>query len=238
LIGSSAADKAAKAQAAQQQQAMNWIQNVYGTASNQFQPYIGAGQSALQNIQGFYGLPGGNAGGATQAYNQFTNTPFYQFPLQQANLATNRQLAASGLIGSGGALRDISQLNAGYASQGFGNYLGGLTGLANQGQQAVAQLGGIGQGVGPQVSALGQGIGNAQAAGTMGAANAQLGGIGGAIGSLTNPNAISGFQNAFNNLGIGQSSYGTNPTSSNYDPAQYGYTAGSPGQFGLTSLNG
>jgi hypothetical protein len=238
LIGANASSKAAAQQAQQQQNALNWVQNVYQNSANNFQPYIGAGQQALQSILGFYGLPGGNAGGATQAFNQFTNTPFYQFPLQQANLATNRALAASGLIGSGGALRDISQLNSGYASQGFGNYLSGLTGIAGSGQQATAQLGGIGVQTGPQVSQALTGIGNAQAAGTIGSTNALTGGIGGAIGSLTNPNAISGFQNAFNNLGVGQSSYGLNSTSSGYDPSQYGYTAGSPSTFGLSSLNG
>ena len=185
ILGSNATQSAAKQEAAAQQASLNWIKQVYGQTSGNLQPFIGAGQNALTSLQGFYGLPGGNASGATQGFNQFTNTPFYQFPLQQATLATNRALAASGLGQSGGALRAISQLNTGYSSQGLGQYLAGLGGIASGGQTAAAQLGSIGVGTGAQISQANTNLGQSLAAGTIGSANALSGGIGQLIPQLT-----------------------------------------------------
>jgi hypothetical protein len=193
LIGSSASETAAKEQAAQQQQTLDWVKQNYGNTQGNLQPYIGAGQSALQSIQGFYGLPGGNASGATQAYNQFQNTPFYQFPLQQANLATNRTLAASGLSQSGGALRAVGQLNAGYASQGLSQYLSGLGNLASGGQNAATSLGNIGLGTGSQIGQANTNTGNAQAIGTIGSANAINQGIGSLVPQLTGNSGSSSY---------------------------------------------
>lgn len=224
LIGANASENAAKQQAQQQQNTLNWIQNVYGQAGNNLQPFIGAGQSALSSLQGFYGLPGGNAAGAAAGFQNFQSTPFYQFPLQQANLATNRSLAASGLTNSGGALRDLSQLNAGYASQGLGQYLSGLGTLAGGGQSAVSQLAGVGIGTIPGVGNAYTGIGNAQAAGTVGAFNS----------------ASSGFSNALPFLA---GTPGANPSQSSYGngtPAGGGLIGAASGQFsgnGLFSAN-
>ena len=206
LIQGGAASSAAKAQEAAQQKTLNWVQQVYGNTQSNLSPFITGGQNALSSLLGFYGLPGGNASGAQQAYQQFQNTPFYQFPLQQANLATNRQLAASGLSNSGAALRDVSQLNAGYASQGLSGYLSGLTGLAGSGQNAASSLGGIGVGTGAQIGAANTQSGQAASAGIIGGANATNSAISGSLGALTNNSALTGFQTAYNNLG--GSSYG------------------------------
>jgi hypothetical protein len=205
ILGSNAS-KSAASQAQQAQQAtLGWIQNVYSGTSGNLAPFIGTGQQAQAALAGFYGLPGGNPGGATQGFTNFQQTPFYQFPLQQANLATNRALAASGLTNSGAALRDVSQLNSGYASQGLGQYLSGLGSLASGGQSAAAQLGSIGVGTGAQIGQANTNIGNAGALGTIGGANSLTQGIGGALGSLTNPQALAAYQTLYN--GLGSSSY-------------------------------
>lgn len=183
------------------------------------QPNISTGQQALSQLSGFYGLPGGNSGGAQQAYSQYQNTPFYQFPLQQANLATNRSLAASGLSNSGAALRDVSQLNAGYASQGLGQYLSGLTGLASSGQNASGTLGSVGVGTGQQVGAANTAFGNAGAAGTVGSASSLNSAISGVGGALSNPNTINSLQTLF-----GSSSYSpatTTTSNPNVSGGQY-----------------
>lgn len=199
VLGSNAAGSAAKQQAAAQQQTLNWIQQVYGQAGNNMAPYIGAGQNALSALLGFYGLPGGNTAGAGQAFTQFQQTPYYQFPLQQANLATNRALAASGLTSSGGALRDLSQLNAGYASQGLGQYLSGLGSLVSGGQGATAQLAGTGIGTIPGIGAANTATGNAQAAGTIGSYNALTTGIGNALPYLTGTPGANPTQSSYGN---------------------------------------
>lgn len=212
VMGANAAEDASKRQQQSQQDTLNWIKQVYGNSVDNLQPFIGAGQSAVGSLLGFYGLPGGNSGGAKQSFENYKNTDFYQFPLKQANLATDRALAASGLIGSGAQLRDVSALNAGYASQGFGQYLSGLGGLANSGQNAASSLGNIGNSAGGIVGGANTQYGNAGAAGIMGANNSMTAGIGGAIGSLTNPNAISAFK------GLSQSSYGSGQSYASVDP--------------------
>lgn len=177
---------------------MDFTKGVYGQGQTNLQPYIGAGQSALTSLLGFYGLPGGNPGGAAASFNQFTQLPAYQFPLQQGQLAINRQLAASGLTGSGAALRDASQFNQGYASTGFQSYLTGLGGISGAGSQAAGTL--LGQG-----NTAANTIANAY--GYQG--NAAANGIVGANNALT-----SGLQNALPYLvgsptgGVGGTSYG------------------------------
>lgn len=172
-----AAKSAANTQSAAIGKSLDFTQGVYNQGQQNLNPFIGGGQSALQSLLGFYGLAGGNAAGASQGFSQFQQTPFYQFPLQQSTLATNRALAASGLIGSGGQLRDLSQLNAGYASQGLTGYLGGLGGLIQGGQGAATSLLQGGNNAANTLLSGYTGQGNAQAAGIVGANNAQQQGI-------------------------------------------------------------
>jgi hypothetical protein len=216
IIGAQAAKSAAKAQVDYTRQGLDWIKQQYAQTQQNFQPYIGAGQSAVGALLNFYGLPGGSpqgipggavgaggtggpvgpgltATGPTAAYQQFQNSPFYQFPLQQTNLATNRALAASGLTGSPGAIgRDLGALNAGYASQGFGQYMAGIAGLASGGETATNQLGQIGYNTGGQVFNGYNNMGNASAQGIMNTAAAWNGMVQGIAGSLTGSGSSGG----------------------------------------------
>jgi len=186
IQSSNAAKSSANAQSAEFQKSIDFTQGVYNQGQTNLNPFIGAGTSALQSLLGFYGLPGGNASGASQGFSQFQQTPFYQFPLQQSTLATNRALAASGLIGSGGQLRDLSQLNAGYASQGLTGYLGGLGGLVTGGQGAAQSLLTGGNNAANNLLQGYTGQGNAQAAGIVGSNNALQKGIQSGLTPLTN----------------------------------------------------
>lgn len=184
ISGANAAKSAANAETQSLQQGINFQQSVYGQGQQNLQPFIGGGQAALGSLLGFYGLPGGNPGGAQAAFNQFTGLPSYQFPLQQGNLALNRQLASSGLTGSGAALKDATAYNQGYASQGLGQYLSGLSGLVGGGQSASTSLL---QGGNQAAGTLGNLYGNqgvAQAGGIVGANNALQQGIQNAIPGL------------------------------------------------------
>jgi len=178
---SQAAKQASSQQAQSQRNALDYSQGIYGQTQQNLQPWIGGGHQAYGSLLGMYGLPGGNAGGAQQAFHDFQQTPFYQFPLQQGNLALNRQLAASGLTGSGAALKDATAYNQGYASQGLGQYLGGLSNISNLGQQSAAALGGYGNQNAQISGGYNVGIGNAQGAGTMGQNNAWTQGLQGAM---------------------------------------------------------
>jgi hypothetical protein len=212
-----AAGAAAGSEVAQQQKALAYQQGIYGTAQQGLQPYIGAGQNALSYSLGALGLPGGQPGGPQAAFSAFQQTPGYQFPLQQGNLALQRQLASMGLQGSGAALKDSIGYNQGYASQNYQNYLQQLLGVAGSGQAAVGTLGQIGMGISGQQSNTLTNIGNAQAGGIMGANNATQTGLGQAIGTLTsgsfgNSTANSPLSQILSLLG--QSSYGPSASGS------------------------
>lgn len=235
IQGAKSAKSAAGAEQQALQQGINFQQGVYQTGQQNLQPFIGGGQSALQSLLGFYGLPGGNATGTNQAFGQFQQTPFYQFPLQQSTLATNRALAASGLTGSGAQLRDLSQLNAGYASQGLTGYLSGLGSLITGGQGAAT---GLLQGGNNTAQALANLYGNqgvAAGGGIIGSNNAQQQGFQQGIGALTGGpgggvigQAATGLGQLFNTSG---SSY-TGPSSSSLIGGQ-GSPAYLQGQLGL-----
>lgn len=189
MMGANAAKKAAGQAADAQQQGLNFTKGVYNEAQGNFEPYIGTGQDALSSLAGFLGLPGGNAGGSMATFNQFTQTPGYQFALDQGNLAVNRQLAAQGLSNSGAQGRALAQYNQGYASQQFGNYLDQLGKLAGFGQQSAGQLAGVGTDTSRTVQQGYSNLGSAQAAGTMGANNAWTQALQGAFGAMATPGA-------------------------------------------------
>lgn len=230
IIGANAAGSAEAAQTAYQRDALQWIQQNYSQTQNNLQPYIGAGSSAVGSLLNLYGLPGGSpqgqagaaigaggtggpvgsaaltATGPAAAYNQFTQTPGYQFPLQQANLATNRALASSGLIGSGAQLRDLSQLNAGYASQGYGQFVQGIQGLATGGQQAATSLGQIGLNTGAQIGTAYTNEGNASAQGIYNTASSWNQMVQGIVGALSGNGGSGGSSNSSYGGGGGISS--------------------------------
>ena len=187
ILGSNASSKAAAAQQQALQQALGFQQQVYGTAQQNLNPYISGGQTALQSLLGAYGLGGSGAGGVTNAFNSFMQTPAYQFPQQQGMLGINRQLASMGLTGSGAALRDAATFNSGLASQGYNTFLGGISGIAGAGQNAAQALGGLGNQAGSTLGNLYGQYGNAGAAGIIGSNTAMNQGFGQALGYLHAP---------------------------------------------------
>lgn len=188
IMGAGAARKAASQQSQAIQQGIGYQQGIYNDTRGNFAPYIDAGHNALQSVASFFGLGPAGEQGAQRAYQNFTNTPFYQFPLQQGIQARDASAAARGLTLSGGQEKAISNYGQQYASQNFSNYLQGLSQLAGGGMNATSQLGQIGASVGHDVGQGYQAMGTAQASGTVGAQNALNKGldfIPNIIGSLT-----------------------------------------------------
>lgn len=121
-------------------QASGDISNAYKQAkgeyaTNYYNPYSSAGQSALQMYQNALGLNG--ATGNAAATSAFQSSPGYQFQLGQGLQALDRSAAAKGLLGSGNALTAAEQYGQGLANQDYGNWLGRLSGLGSQGLQAA-----------------------------------------------------------------------------------------------------
>ena len=218
LISSSAASGAAKTQAAASAQALAAQQAMFGDIQHNMEPYLGAGYSALPAYTAALGLGGTSAAGLVGGPNgslispfnptmdQLSQTPGYQFALQQGLQSTQNGFAAQGLGASGAALKGGSQYAEGLASttyqQQFQDYWTNNLNALNQlqtavggGQNAAAQLGGFGQNsVNAANAALTSGAA-ASAAGQVGSANALSSGLGSLGGIAQNAGLMYALQN-------------------------------------------
>lgn len=226
-MSAGAAKDAAGAMSGAYGKGIQFQQDVYHQGQEDLNPNIAAGHSALGNLLSFYGLPGGTGGGtgAGSNFSQFQSSPFYQFPLQQSQLALNRNLAASGLTDSGGALRDATKLASGYASQGLQSYLSGLGGLVTSGQNASGSLLTGGNQSAQTVGSLYGNQGQAQAGGIVGANNAWNNAFQNALPAVQNLG-----QSAYGNSGSGQpiGSFLGNIPGVGYGLGQMGGSLGAP----------
>ena len=214
LIGAGATNKAAGQQALSQEEALALQGQVFGQTQQNIQPYVGAGQNALQQLQNLLGLgpggnpaaanpilamlglgPGGQTGGGINPAT-FTGSPGYQYAVQQGNNAITN--AASRTGAGGNALMALQANGQQLANQNWGNYLstagnawqqllGNVGGVASSGLNAASILGGAGQNFANAAGSNIAGAGNARSAGTIGGANAIAGGI---TGGLQNFNSL------------------------------------------------
>lgn len=159
-----------------------------------------AGTSALGNLQSLLGL-NGDAGNqwAANAQTQLQNSPGYQFQYNQGQEALDRSAASRGLALSGAQLKDSQAYGQGFAQNSWNSYLQQFSNLANQGENAAAGVGQIGQ-------QTGQNIGQSQMAAGQGVANAVTGGVNGfnqALGNLTTQQNVGGGGYSNGNFGFG-----------------------------------
>lgn len=235
LTGSDAADASNSAAAdtyAKQKKAWQAIQ-MYGDEyagkfddlSKRFDPYVNAGNSALERLTAGLGL-GGNQEAFTQAYR---GLPGYQAGLQTGSNAITTNAAARGMLHSGSALKALQKYGSDYEDRRVGDYMQRLAGLAGAGQTATGQqVGTIGTGLQGQLGTrqsayggmmqsagtLGQGQiagANAEAQGAQNIFNAAMNLGGKAIGMATgNPFAMMGGSSSANSGAPGGGYYGTN----------------------------
>jgi hypothetical protein len=182
--------------------AENFQKQVYSTEGSSLAPYQQTGQGALYSLASLLGVggatpPSNSAAGSTSsaisgagastpqsAFQSFTQTPYYQFPLQQAMLQIQRSNSARGLTNSGATAKDLLSQATGYASSGLGSYLSQLSGLASGGQNATTSLANTGLGTGTNVANSALTGAGAQASALGGAIQNVAGQNGSNIGSL------------------------------------------------------
>ena len=115
----------------------------------------------------------GTAGKAGDPYQTaFTSSPGYQFQLSEGNKAIERQMAASGLSGSGAMGRSLVSFGQGVAAQDYGNWMNRLASLAGVGQTSAAQTGQWGMATGQGIAGTQMAAGDARASGYINQANA------------------------------------------------------------------
>lgn len=165
---SSDASKSASNQAANSAQAsLNNTEAIQHQVTSEAQPYMGAGDAALQQQERMTGLIGTNANGSKYTY--APTDPAYQFNLSQGQAAIDKAAPGSGY--SSGTLKNALTYAQGLASNEFNNTFNRLGSLSSLGANEVNATGGIATDLnGQAASALG-GIGAANAAGSIAQGN-------------------------------------------------------------------
>ncbi|RJP45506.1 hypothetical protein C4587_01005 [Candidatus Parcubacteria bacterium] len=102
---------------------------------NYYDPFTKAYGFAPGLLANFYG--GEGAPGFDAAYQRFTESPTYQYGLNQGEESVKRNAASLGRLGSGNTLMDLNKFGQDYASQRLGQYLSGLGGIADAGFNAA-----------------------------------------------------------------------------------------------------
>jgi hypothetical protein len=234
VIGSNAATSAADTQAAAAKSAQDTQLQMFQTAQTAQQPYNMVGQSAVNSLADLYSLPnsgnpnssgGGTAPGTLNpaSLNAFTNSPDYQFALQQGTQAMQRSAAAGGTLISGGQLKAGQEFGQGLATQQFGNYYNRLLSLAQIGQSAASGVSNAAVTSGANIGNSIQAGGQATASGIVGSANAIAGGLQGTAGSLSTATLLSNPLVQQKLLGNGN-----NGSLSSYTPSQIGQIGNMP----------
>ena len=183
-LGSRSARKAAKSAAETQAQAAaaanSLEREMWERNREDMSPWLTQGKSSLSQLADLTKPGGSMLRQWTPA--DLSKDPGYQFRLGEATRGTNRAMAARGLSNSGTALRELSRVNQGMASeeamnaynrdmQQRQNVFNMLSGLANTGQIVGQNLGQAGS---QFASAYGQNLGQAaDARASQYAANAQ-----------------------------------------------------------------
>lgn len=120
---SRAAQRAADAQIAAQQRAMDFQEKMYGETKENFQPYLNAGQRGIAG----YEEAVGNFQNPTLAYQQKDfnlanwKDPGYDFRLSEAQKAIDASTAAKGMTLGSGALKSMQTRGQDMASQEYQN---------------------------------------------------------------------------------------------------------------------
>lgn len=187
VISSRASSKATSAQTAaaatgqqlsQQQfeETQRLLQQRFETVQQGLDPFIQGGQPAFQQQQALSGALGPEAQAA--AFQQFQESPGTQFLREQGLRLVDTGAAATGGLGGGQRLRELTQFSQGLALQNLDRQFGQLGAVSGAGLQAAQALGGVSGQAGAtqanlasQSSALQAGLlgqaGAAQAAGAL-----------------------------------------------------------------------
>ena len=171
ILGGRAERKAAKRAAEVQVDAANKANELekymYDQSRADQMPWLEQGKVSLSQLASMT-RPGGELM-RTYGTEDFQADPGYQFRLGEATRGADRAMAARGLTNSGTALRELSRVNQGMASDEFQNAYNRwmqqrqnqynmLSGLANTGQVAGEQLASLGRNYANQ---YGQNLGQA-----------------------------------------------------------------------------
>jgi hypothetical protein len=118
-----------------------YLENIAGTITPYYQPYINAGQNALSSLMGQYGsLINDPSAKMNQMGSQYQASPGYQYNVDQTTKAMNQAAAAGGMVGSPQEQQQLGQVVSGLANQDYYNYLNQAMGLYNTGLSGMGNI--------------------------------------------------------------------------------------------------
>lgn len=132
-----------------------YLQQIPGTVSPYYNPYIQAGQRSLGKLEGEYGSMMSDPGALIRKLSEgFQKSPGYDFAKSEALGAANRASAAGGMLGSMQEQQNIGNITEQLANRDFESYLqhaldthgGGMQGLSHindmgfQGSDSLAHM--------------------------------------------------------------------------------------------------
>ena len=184
-LGYLGATKAASLQAQSASNALGLQQSLFNQGLSAEQPFINLGTGASNQLADIYGIPYSNAQGtsaggsavASNALQNFTQTPDYQFAFSQGMRGVNAASAAAGMAQGGSNIKNATTFGQGLATQQFGNYFNRLLSLTQLGAQGAGNVLSGSNIAGANMGQTTQNIGAAQASGVVGGTNAITGGI-------------------------------------------------------------
>lgn len=135
-IAQGATDATARIGQTQQQ-----VSGLYNQGLGYLDPYMQGGGQAHDLQAALSGALGPEA--QQQAFSSYSSSPGVQFAQKEAERALLRNASATGGLGGGNVLRDLTQLAAGTAMQDFGNQFSRLGEVANRGYGAATTGAGL-----------------------------------------------------------------------------------------------
>jgi hypothetical protein len=163
-----------------------YTDQIAGTITPYYQPYIDAGQTAMNTLMPqLQGLISDPAGMMNQMGSSFQQSPGYQYNVEQQTNAANQAAAAGGMVGSPSEQQALAGDISGIANQDYYNYLNHVLKMFSGGMQGMQGINQMGYGASNE---LAQSLANAlmtQSKMAMAGAAGQNQATGGLIGGVT-----------------------------------------------------
>jgi len=141
ILGAGAMGLGALSQSNPANAAMPYLNQIQGQISPYYQPYINAGQGAINSLTPQYNQLINNPGEKlNQIGSQFQQSPGFKFQVGQATGAANNAAAAGGLLGSPSEQVGLASTVNNLANQDYYNWLNNSMGLYGQGLQGLQGL--------------------------------------------------------------------------------------------------
>ena len=125
--------------------AMPYYNQIAGTITPYYQPYVNAGNQALSALMPqLMQLVSNPSAFMNQMSSGFQASPGYQYNVQQATNAANQAAAAGGMVGSPMEQQQLAGEISGMANQDFYNYLNHILKIYAGGMQGLGGVGKVG----------------------------------------------------------------------------------------------